>query len=61
VASDDGVDSKSATVTLTVLAPNQPPKAKDDQATTAENAPVRINVLANDTDPDGTPLQTLTR
>ncbi len=37
-------------------APNRPPVATDDSARTAENAPVTINVLANDSDPDGDTL-----
>src|SRR5262245_57743994 len=32
------------------------PVANDDTATTNENTPVTINVLANDFDPDGSPL-----
>lgn len=35
---------------------NRPPVAKGDSATTYLTAPVTINVLANDTDPDGNPL-----
>jgi hypothetical protein len=35
---------------------NSPPTAVDDSATTNEDNPVRINVLANDTDPDGDTL-----
>jgi VCBS repeat-containing protein len=35
---------------------NHPPDAVDDSATTAEDTPAVINVLANDTDPDGDPL-----
>ena len=34
----------------------KPPVAADDTATTGKNAPVTINVLANDTDPAGLPL-----
>jgi VCBS repeat-containing protein len=49
----DGVDSSAAvTVTLTVLA-NQPPVAADDTVNTPRNTPLTINVLANDSDPDG--------
>jgi serine protease AprX len=33
--------------------PNNPPVAVDDSATTDEDTPVIINVLANDSDPDG--------
>jgi len=37
-------------------ADNRPPVAAADSATTYLTAPVTINVLANDTDPDGNPL-----
>ena len=47
----------SATVTITITAPaNQPPIAVDDAATTAFATPVTINVIANDSDPDGDTL-----
>jgi hypothetical protein len=46
----------SATVTVTVEAANRAPVAGDVAATTAENTPVVIDVLANDHDPDGDPL-----
>lgn len=36
---------------------NRPPNAEDDRATTQQNTPVTINVLANDSDPDGDSLQ----
>lgn len=35
---------------------NQPPDARDDTASTEKNTPKVINVLANDSDPDGNPL-----
>jgi len=35
---------------------NQPPVASDDTATTPQDTPVTIDVLANDTDPDNDPL-----
>ena len=35
------------------LPANQPPDAVDDSATTQQDTPVTVNVLANDTDPDG--------
>ena len=35
---------------------NQPPNAVDDYAVTDEDTPTTINVLANDSDPDGDPL-----
>ncbi|HEX5121880.1 MAG TPA: Ig-like domain-containing protein [Rhodanobacteraceae bacterium] len=47
----------TATVTVTITAPvNRPPVAVDDNATTAISTPVVIDVLANDSDPDGDPL-----
>ena len=51
VADTQGVVSAPATVTVTVDAP---PNAVADSATTPENQPVTISVLANDTDPVGT-------
>ncbi|MGE3540655.1 MAG: Ig-like domain-containing protein [Candidatus Tectimicrobiota bacterium] len=39
---------------------NQPPLARDDTGDTVQPAPVSLNVLANDSDPDGQPL-TLTQ
>lgn len=48
--------SASAPVTVTVLAPNRPPVAQNDTATTLVGTPVQLTVLANDTDPDGNPL-----
>ena len=52
-ANDGSVDSNEATVTITVN-PNVPPVAVNDFATTQMNTPVTINVVANDTDADGT-------
>ena len=47
----------TATVNVTVdAAPNDPPTAADDAATTAEGQPVTVPVLANDTDPEGEAL-----
>ena len=37
--------------------PNRPPEAVDDRAETAEDTPVLIDVVANDTDPDGDALR----
>jgi VCBS repeat-containing protein len=56
VADDGQLKSAPATVTITVLAPNHAPVARDDQATTNAGTAVRINVLANDTDADGDKL-----
>jgi MYXO-CTERM domain-containing protein len=41
---------------VNVGAANQPPSAVDDSATTDENTPVTVDVLANDNDPDGDTL-----
>jgi hypothetical protein len=51
---DDGSPSRcsTGTVRVTVSLMNRPPVANDDTATTPEDAPVTINVVANDTDPD---------
>ena len=54
VKDNSGAYSNVATVSLTITAPNQPPQARDDSATTGKNVPVTINVLANDKDTDGT-------
>ena len=43
-------------VSVTVTPVNDPPTAMDDQATTNEDTPKTINVVANDTDPDGDAL-----
>jgi gliding motility-associated-like protein/uncharacterized repeat protein (TIGR01451 family) len=42
-----------ATVTIIITPVNDPPVALDDTAITAENSPVTVDVLANDTDSDG--------
>jgi VCBS repeat-containing protein len=50
---DGKADSAEAAVSITVTPINHAPVAKDDTATTQEDAPpVIIDVLANDTDPD---------
>jgi VCBS repeat-containing protein len=51
--SDGALDSNIATVTLTVAAVNDAPVAGNDSATTAEDSPVDVDVLANDTDAEG--------
>lgn len=50
VISDGNGQSDIATVTVTVNAVNDAPKAEDDTATTDEDSAVKISVLANDTD-----------
>ena len=43
----------TATITVTVDPDNDPPVAIDDTATTVEDTPVNVTVLANDSDPEG--------
>jgi len=55
--SNDGTaDSGVATVNLTVNPVDNAPDAVDDSATTSTGTPVDIDVLANDSDPDGDTL-----
>jgi DNA-binding beta-propeller fold protein YncE len=42
--------------TVSVIDGNTPPDAEDDNAETTINESVTIDVLANDSDPDGNPL-----
>ncbi|MBL8788377.1 MAG: tandem-95 repeat protein, partial [Deltaproteobacteria bacterium] len=46
----------TALVTIGVGVVNGPPNARDDQATTTAGTGIRIDVLANDSDPEGKPL-----
>jgi len=46
----------TALVTITIANVNDAPVAADDSANTNEDTPVTINVLANDSDPDGNAL-----
>lgn len=55
-AADGQGGEAMATVTITVLAVNAPPSTLNDEAETNEDAAVFIDVLANDTDPDGDAL-----
>ncbi len=52
-ASDGTLTGNVATVRITVAAVNDPPTAVDDSAATSRNVAVTINVVANDTDIDG--------
>lgn len=56
---DDGVVSlcSTATVAITVAPVNDPPSAVDDPASTDEDVPVTVNVLANDDDPENEVLE----
>ncbi|MEO1505989.1 MAG: Ig-like domain-containing protein, partial [Pseudomonadota bacterium] len=54
VDDDEGATSAQAAVTLTVGTPNDPPVALNDSASTDPDQAVTIDVLANDSDPDGT-------
>jgi len=54
--SDGHGGTDTATVTVTVNPIADPPVAVDDEATTDKDTPVSINVLDNDSDPDGDTL-----
>ena len=58
-AGDGGGLTAKATVAVTVLPVNEAPTAADDAAETPEDTPVLIDVLANDSDPDGDRMQIL--
>ena len=53
-ANDGLADSTVATVSITVTSVNDLPVAVDDNASTTRNTPVIINLIANDSDIDGT-------
>ncbi|TVZ55227.1 CHU domain-containing protein [Lutibacter sp. Hel_I_33_5] len=54
VQDDQGAESNSGAVSVVVSAVNDAPVAVDDTASTTEGATVTVNVVANDTDADGT-------
>ena len=56
VSDPDGLTAEAA-VAVTVLSVNDPPEAEDDEATTDEDQALTVDVLANDTDPDGDGLR----
>ncbi|MFC1479514.1 Ig-like domain-containing protein [Planctomycetota bacterium] len=58
--SDGNGGTDTATVTVTVNPVNDAPVANNDSATTAEDTPVTVNVLLNDTDVDGDSLAVTT-
>ena len=53
VADKHGAVSREATVTITVTPVNDPPIAENDWVSTEEDKPKNINVIGNDSDPDG--------
>jgi VCBS repeat-containing protein len=58
-ASDGGLESNQATVTITITATNDAPTAADDAYSTAEDTALTVaapGVLGNDSDPDGDTL-----
>jgi alpha-tubulin suppressor-like RCC1 family protein len=52
----DGAVTASGTVTVAVICNGDSPRPRPDAATTPEDTPVEVAVLANDTDPDGDSL-----
>lgn len=54
-----GRGCRHGVVRVTVLPVNDEPTARDDRATTKRGGPVAIDVLANDSDPEGDPLSVL--
>ncbi len=57
--SDGNGGTDSATAVVTVSGVNDEPNARNDSATTDEDSTVRIGVLANDSDPDGSDVLTV--
>ena len=55
-ANDGDEDSNTVTVSISVSEDNDPPVANDDTASTPEDTPVTVDVLANDDDLDGDQL-----
>ena len=54
---DAGGLTATGSVTVEVTPHNQPPTAQDDQATLSDGLPLRLDLVANDNDPDGDPLR----
>jgi len=52
----NSTDVRVSTLTIAVTAVNDPPIASDDARITLVDAPIIVNVLANDQDPDGDAL-----
>jgi hypothetical protein len=55
-ASDGRGGASTATVTVQVIAPNIPPVARSDSATTTAGTATTVDALANDNDPEGSAL-----
>ena len=53
VRDNEGATSNQAVVTVNVSGQNLPPVAVDDAATTDREQPVTIDLIANDSDPEG--------
>ena len=49
----DGTQSSSASAFITITDQNRPPSAVDDRVATVSGRSVTVDVLANDSDPDG--------
>lgn len=54
---DAGGLPAQGSVTIEVTPQNQPPVAEPDAATLADGLPLRLDLVANDNDPDGDPLR----
>lgn len=54
IVNDGTADSDIATVSITVISINDPPMAINDTAITLKNTPITVNMIENDSDPDGT-------
>ena len=54
---DTAGQTASSLVTLSVVTPNTAPVANDDIVVTSASTPIRIDMLADDTDPDSGPLR----
>ncbi|MGH1368913.1 MAG: Ig-like domain-containing protein, partial [Maritimibacter sp.] len=57
IVTDEHGATDEATVTITIDPVNDRPDGEDDVAVTPEDTPVVIDVIANDTDPEGDPLE----
>ena len=56
-ATDPGTLKDTITVTIRITDVDEQPATEPDEATTDEDVPVEIDVLANDFDPEGDPLR----